>query len=308
MTKKILIISGPTATGKTDLAIKFAKKFNGELISADSRQIYQGMDIGTGKDHPQGFKINLTDLITPLESFSVAEYQKMAQKKISEIHQKNKLPIIVGGTGQYIDSIINPDKSTYSIKPNNFLRFFLNKLSTLTLQKIYRYMDRGAFDALNNSEQHNPHRLIRKIEIKLSKLLSNNTNSPALPREGSGEGYNVLHLSLTAPTSFLYPRVDARVQKRLEIGLLDEIKDIIKKYSWSAPGLNTLAYKEFKEYFLNKKSLDTCIEKWRFDEHAYVRRQITWFKKQKNIVFIDISDSKYINHTLLAVKKWYNLS
>lgn len=307
MTKKILIISGPTATGKTDLAIKFAKKFNGELISADSRQIYQGMDIGTGKDHPQGFKVYLTDLITPSESFSVAEYQKMAQKKISEIHQKNKLPIIVGGTGQYIDSIINPDKSTYSIKPNNFLRFFLNKLSTLTLQKIYRYMDRRAFDALNNSEQHNPHRLIRKIEIKLNNIINKKNSLPSCQR-GVGGNWDILHLSLTASTSFLYPRVDARVQKRLEMGLLDEIKKIVKKYSWSAPGLNTLAYKEFKDYFFNKKSLDTCIDKWRFDEHAYVRRQITWFKKQKNIVFIDISDSKYINHTLLAVKKWYNLS
>lgn len=307
MTKKILIISGPTATGKTDLAIKLAKKFNGVLISADSRQIYREMDIGTGKDHPKDFKINLVDLITPDLSFSVAQYQRLALQKISEIHSKNKLPIIVGGTGQYIDSLINPDKSTYSIKPNNFLRFFLNKLSTLTLQKIYRYMDRRAFDALNNSEQHNPHRLIRKIEIKLNNIFNKKNSLPSCQR-GVGGDWDILHLSLTAPTSFLYPRVDSRVQKRLEMGLLDEIKKIVKKYSWSAPGLNTLAYKEFKEYFLNQKFLETCIEKWRFDEHAYVRRQITWFKKQKDIVFIDISNSKYINHTLLAVKKWYNLS
>ncbi|HWS48612.1 MAG TPA: tRNA (adenosine(37)-N6)-dimethylallyltransferase MiaA [Candidatus Methanoperedens sp.] len=322
MIKKILIISGPTATGKTDLAIELAKKYNGVLISADSRQIYQGMDIGTGKDHPKDLSINLIDLIPPSESFSVAQYQKMALKKITEIHSKNKLPIIVGGTGQYIDSIINQDKSTYFIKPNNILRFFLNKLSTPTLQKIFQILDKKTFESLNNSEQHNPHRLIRKIEIRLlrrftprndviannkSSVIANNKSS-VIASEAWQSSFNILHLSLTAPTSFLYPRVDARVQKRLEMGLLGEIKNILKKYSWSVPGLNTLAYKEFKEYFLNKKSLDSCIEKWRFGEHAYVRRQITWFKKQKNIVFIDISDSKCMSHTLLTVKKWYNLS
>lgn len=313
---KILIISGPTATGKTDLAIRLAKKFSGELISADSRQIYQGLDIGTGKDHPQNFKINLVDLITPDLSFSVAQYQKLALQKISEIHLKNKLPIIVGGTGQYIDSIVNPDKSTYSIRPNNFLRFFLNKLSTPTLQKIYCFLDKKNFDSLNNSEQHNPHRLIRKIEIKLSNinifsknLLSNNKSFPALTREGLGEGYNVLHLSLTAPTSFLYPRINTRVQKRLDIGLLDEIKKkILKKYSWSSPGLNTLAYKEFKNYFNQKKPLSDVIKEWQGDEHAYARRQITWFKKQKNILFVDITDPNFVAHTLNTVKKWYNLS
>ena len=304
---KLLIISGPTATGKTDLAIKLAQKFNGVLISADSRQIYQGMDIGTGKDHPKNFKINLVDLITPDLSFSVAQYQKLALEKISEIHSKNKLPIIVGGTGQYIDSIINPDKSTYTIRPNNYLRYFLNKLSTPSLQKIYKILDKKTYDSLNNSEQHNPHRLIRKIEIKLSTI----KNIAPLPQGGVPEGrggFNILHLSLTAPTSFLYPRIDTRVQKRLDIGLLDEIKKLLKKYKWSDPGLNTLAYKEFKDFFNGKTSLAETQKIWAFDEHAYARRQITWFKKQNNIKFIDITDSKYLTLTLDKVKKWYNLS
>jgi len=300
---KILIISGPTATGKTDLAVKLAKEFNGALISADSRQIYQNLDIGTGKDHPKDFKINLIDLITPDLSFSVAQYQKLAFQKISEIYLQNKLPIIVGGTGLYIDSIVNPDKSTYSIQPNPILRFILNKLSTSNIQRIYKLLDKNSFNNLNNSEQHNPHRLIRKIEIKLSRrdVLQNvSTNQ---------NNFNFLHLSLTAPTSFLYPRIDTRVQKRLDIGLLDEIKKLLKKYSWSDPGLNTLAYKEFKDYFSNVGvSLAETQKKWTFDEHAYARRQITWFKKQTNIHFIDITKPKYLLHTLDLVKKWYNLS
>jgi len=310
MSNKLLIISGPTASGKTDLAIKLAKKYNGELISADSRQIYRGMNIGTGKDHPKDFKINLVDLITPDQSFSVAQYQKLALQKIAEIHAKNKLPIIVGGTGQYIDAIVNPNKSTYSIKPNKFLRYFLNKLSTPTLQKIYKILDKKNFESLNNSEKHNPHRLIRKIEIFFSRKspLSKGDLEGLKTKEGTGVDWNILHLSLTAPTSFLYPRIDTRVQKRLDIGLLDEIKNILKNYSWSDPGLNTLAYKEFKNYFNKKSSLSESIKKWTFDEHAYARRQLTWFKKQKNIIFIDISKPKYLSQILSKVNKWYNLS
>jgi len=302
---KLLIISGPTATGKTGLAIKLAKKFNGELISADSRQIYQGMDIGTGKDHPQNIKINLVDLITPAESFSVAQYQQLAFEKIAEIQNQNKLPIIVGGTGQYIDSLVNPDKSTYSIRPNKVLRFFLNKLSTPTLQNIYKLLDKNNFNNLNNSEQHNPHRLIRKIEIKLNL---NKKLSPSLSREGLGVGLNILHLSLTAPNSYLYPRIDARVQKRLDLGLINEIKKLLKKYSWVDPGLNTLAYKEFKDFFNHKNNLNNCIEVWRFHEHAYARRQKTWLKKRDDLIFIDITDPNYPQKTLDLVKKWYNLS
>lgn len=211
------------------------------------------------------------------------------------------MPIIIGGTGQYIDAIINPNKSTYSIKPNRFLRYFLNKLSTPTLQKIYKILDKNNFESLNNSEKHNPHRLIRKIEIKLSsKDVINHfsTKNPDL---------NILHLSLTAPTFYLYPRIDSRVEKRLELGLLDEIKKVLKQYSWFDPGLNTLAYKEFKNYFNKKSTLSESIKKWTFDEHAYARRQLTWFKKQKDIFFIDISQSRYQSKIFNLVNKWYNL-
>ncbi len=301
MSKKILIISGPTATGKTDLAIKLAKTYNGVLISADSRQIYEGLDIGTGKDHPKNLKIHLIDIISPRETFSVAQFQKMAFQKINLAHRQNKLPIIVGGTGQYIDAIVNPYKNTYHIKPNQFLRFFLNKLPLKSLQTIYKLLDKKNFESLNNSEQHNPHRLIRKIEIKLSlKKL------PAPSREGLGEGFNILHLSLTAPTQYLYGRIDTRIKKRLSSGLLEEIKKLLKTYKWSDPGLNTLAYKEFKNYFTVGASFTDAQKKWRFDEHAYARRQLTWFKKRSEAVFVNITKPKHSSRIFSLVKKWYN--
>ena len=125
MKNKLLIISGPTASGKTALAVKLAKKYNGEIISADSRQIYKHLDIGTGKDHPKDVKIHLIDLIDPGQSFSVAQYRKLALAKISEIQAKNKLPILVGCSGFYIDAVVSPKYDTFTIKPNYLLRTIL---------------------------------------------------------------------------------------------------------------------------------------------------------------------------------------
>jgi tRNA dimethylallyltransferase len=299
MSNKLLIISGPTATGKTALAIKLAKKFDGELISADSRQIYRGMYIGTGKDHPQDINIHLIDIINPNQSFSVAQYRQLALEKIAEIQSKNKLPIIVGGTGQYIDSIVKP-RSTFSVKPNKILRFFLNKLSVKNLQKIYSLLNKKNFLLFNNSERNNPHRLIRKIEIFLS------FKAPLLQRGIKGD-FDVLHLSLTAPNSYLYSRIDTRVKNRLDLGLIDEIKYLLKSYRWSNPGLNTLAYFDFKKYFNHQKPFENCVDVWRFHEHAYARRQKTWFKKITPILFVDITEPDFPQKAVDLVRKWYNL-
>jgi tRNA dimethylallyltransferase len=310
MFNKILIISGPTATGKTDLAIKLAKEFNGELISADSRQIYKDMDIGTGKDHPKDIPIHLIDIINPNQAFSVAQYRKLALSTIYDLQSKNLLPVVVGGTGQYIDSLINP-QPTFSIKPNKILRFILNKLHLKTLQRIYRFLDFRQFDCLNNSEIHNPHRLIRKIEISVFRYFH-----PSLLREGQGVSFDFLHLSLTASNTYLFPRIDSRVEKRLENGLLDEIETLLSKYSWNHPGLNTIAYKEFKPYFSkvgvwlaqtrSTDILNSCISEWKSDEHKYARRQKTWFNKRPDIIFVDITNNNFLKKITNLVSKWYN--
>ena len=308
MSNKLLIISGPTATGKTSLACEIAKEFNGELISADSRQIYRGMDIGTGKDHPKDTTIHLIDIINPNESFSVAQYRLLGLEKIKEIQSREKLPIIVGGTGQYIDSIINPQE-TFSVKPNNFLRFFLNKFSLSLLQLTLKTLNFKTFKLLNNSDRNNPRRLIRKIEIRLLRRFTprNDVIAPARPSGGSEawqSRLNYLHLSLTAPNPLLFSKINQRVEDRLKNGLLKEIESLLKKYKWTDPGLNTLAYKEFSH--LNKgRSLNDCVTQWQSDEHKYVRRQKTWFKKQPNLFFIDVSKTSK-KQIIDMVSKWYN--
>jgi len=301
--KKLLIISGPTATGKTDLAVNIAKKYNGELVSGDSCQIYKGMDIGTGKDQPEGTPIHLIDIITPDQKFSVADFQKVGIETIKEIQSRGKLPILVGCSGFYIDSIINPSYDTFSVRPNHFLRFIFSFLSVKSLQKIYKFLDPKLFNELNHSDINNHYRLTRKIEIKLFKK---NIKSSTLDIKN----FDLLHISLTAPLDFLYQRIDARVQKRIDIGFLDELKTLLKKYKWSDPGMQIAAYHCLKPYF-DKKSPDIfkeCLQKWSFAEHSDARRQSCWFKSRKNILFFDITKKDYQKNITKLISKWYTKS
>jgi len=300
MFNKLLIISGPTATGKTDLAVKLAEKYNGELVSGDSCQIYKGMDIGTGKDQPDTTPIHLIDIITPDQKFSVADFQKIGLETISNIQSRGKLPILVGCSGFYIDSLINPNYNTFSVKQNKFLRFILNRFSITTLQKIYKLLDSQNFSKLNHSDINNHYRLSRKIEIKLFK--KNIRNSKLDIRH-----FDLLHISLTAPLDFLYKRIDARVQKRIDIGFLEEITNLLKKYKWSDPGMQIGAYQCLKPYFKHKTSeeLKNCLQKWSYAEHSDARRQSCWFKTKSGALFFDITDKKFPKNIFNQVTKWY---
>ena len=304
MLNKILIISGATATGKTDLAVELAKKYNGELVSTDSCQIYKGLDIGTGKDQPDETPIHLVDLINPDQKFSVAQFQQAGLEIINKLHSQNKLPILVGCSGFYLDSLINPNYDTFSIKPNKIWRFISTKLSVKTLQKIYKLLDNENFSKLNHSDINNHYRLTRKIEIKLSK------KSPSLSREGVGVGFNILHISLTAPLDFLYNRIDQRVQKRIDIGFLDEIKNLLKKYSWDDPGFKIAAYECLKPYFQNPTNevLSDCLQKWRYAEHSDARRQSTYLKSRykDSAKFFDITSPGFKDKIFKTISKWYN--
>jgi tRNA dimethylallyltransferase len=301
MFNKLLVISGPTATGKTDLAVKLAKKYKGELVSGDSCQIYKGMDIGTGKDQPNETSIHLIDLITPNQKFSVADFQKIGLKTIKEIQSQGKLPILVGCSGFYIDSLINPNYTTFSVKPNKFLRFIFKFLSVSTLQKIYKFLDSDNFLKLNHSDVNNHYRLSRKIEIKLfQKNIRNSTLDI--------RNFDLLHISLTAPLDFLYQRIDARVKKRMDIGFLDEIKKLLKKYKWSDSGMQIAAYQSLKPYFENKSDLDSCLQSWSFAEHSDARRQSCWFKTKSNALYFDITQKGFDKKIFNQIAKWYTKS
>jgi len=268
---KLLVICGPTAIGKTALAAFLAKKFNGELISADSRQVYRGMDIVTGKDRPN-VPIWLYDVVNPDEEFSVSHWVKLASDAIVNIQKRNKLPIVVGGTGLYIHALLNP-LETINIPPDSKLRTQLSILSKTQLQEKLQKIAPNIWKELNISERNNPRRLNRKIEINESKIDGNKQQNL----------FNYLMVGLTAPLTELDQRIDKRFAKRVQQGMNDEINILIKKYKQDLPSMSAIG----------------------LNEHAYARRQMTWFKKQAGIHWFTITKLGYKSDVTAEVSKWY---
>jgi len=296
---KLLIVSGPTATGKTAVAVRLAKKYNGELISADSRQVYRGMDIGTGKDVGSllGVTMWMYDAVNPDESFSVSAYAKKAIACVEDIRSRGKLPIIVGGTGLYIQSLIQT-VPTIGVKPDTNLRNILNTYSIEKLQILVQEEFPKLWDRLNNSDRNNPHRLIRKIELGRAGFLS--IHKPSVMKQ------NVCWIGLTAPFPYLYNLIDARVDKRVIDGVIDEVTKLVQKgYGWHLLSMSGLGYKEWKGYIEGEVEKKEVIQKWKYDEHGYARRQMTWFKRNKNIHWFDVSKIGYGKEIESVVDSWY---
>jgi tRNA dimethylallyltransferase len=298
--QKILVICGPTATGKTGFAIRAAKEFNGELISADSRQVYIGMDIGTGKDHPKEMKINLIDVVKPDEDFNVFLYHLMVLKKIKEISKNKKLPILVGGTGFYIKAILDGIE-TLKIPPNEKVREGMKNWTKKELFDYLQEIDPVKATSLNRSDKNNPRRLIRAIEIELFKK-----ENPSW-KEAKNKGFDVLMIGLKSDFKNLYKRVDKRVLERIKKGSEKEVRNLLKKgYDWNLPSLNSMGYIQWKDYFNGKISKDLLIKKWQYDEHNYARRQMIWFKKDRRINWFDINSEKWQDKATRKVKNFLN--
>jgi tRNA dimethylallyltransferase len=274
---KIIVILGQTATGKSALAVKLAKKISGEIISADSRQVYKGLDIGTGKiskKEMQSVPHHLLDVINPKKNFTVAEYKKLAEEKIKEIISRGKTPIICGGTGFYIDAVtkgvIFPE-----VPPNPKLRATLNKKSTAILFAMLQKIDKARAD---NIDPKNKVRIIRAIEIvkTLGKVPHLAVKLPS---------YKFIKVGLYLPTDKLRKKVEKRVRKMLKNGLLKEIKKL-KKLGVSEKRLKELGF----EYN------DPTYEKVINGTMQYAKRQIVWFKRDKKIKWFDASKLKNLAH------------
>ncbi len=296
---KVLVITGPTATGKTARAVALAKKFNGELVSADSRQVYRGMDIGTGKDTEmlEGIPMHLYDIVSPDEPFNISLYQTKAHACIEDIMKRKKLPIIVGGSGLYVHVLFHP--LTIQVEPNEPLRSELSILSKEDLQKKLQEVGKKYWDALNVSDRENPRRLIRKIEIATGNQ-EKVKQEPCL--------YDVLQIGLCLKTDELYQRIDARVEKRVSQGVTHEIQTLLDHgYGWDLPSMSSLGYRQWKPYFEGLVEKASVIQRWKYDEHAYARRQMTWFRKDKAIQWFDVQKSGKEDAIESLVASWYTL-
>ncbi|MBU4285053.1 tRNA (adenosine(37)-N6)-dimethylallyltransferase MiaA [Patescibacteria group bacterium] len=264
---KLIVIIGPTASGKSTFAIKLAKKINGEIISADSRQVYKGMDIGTGKTtkkEMQDIPHHIIDIANPQKQISVTEYKKLALQAIDKIYKQGKTPIICGGTGFYIQAMVN-EIVIPEVKPDWKLRKELEKKTEKELFKQLKKLDPNR---AKNIDAKNKRRLIRALEIIIK------TNKP-IPQLKSSPRFSVQYIKIEKSSAELKKLIDKRVDKMIKMGLEKEVNKLVKKYGWTTVLKNTIGYAEWK----NSENRKQIIETIKLHTLQYAKRQLTWFKK-----------------------------
>ncbi len=287
---KIIVILGPTASGKTKLAVKLAEEFNGEIVSADSRQVYRGMDIGTGKDLREYKNVlyHMIDVADPSEEFSLAHYQKLAYSAIDDVLQRGKLPIIVGGSGLYLQAVVDGYELS-SAKPDLGLREELEKKTVDDLYCELLKINHDFAEKINNSDRNNKRRLIRYIEIGTTNVNANNKDGSRintdlktdLYKSGTTGRYEALILGLSLSKEELHERIYKRIIDRLEnedmMGEVDRLHD--KGVSWKRLESFGLEYKFLSWHLQEKIDYNEMVEQLFLKTKQFAKRQMTWFKR-----------------------------
>ena len=288
MKPTVIVIGGPTASGKSGLAVELAKKINGEIISADSMQIYKDMDIGTAKvteKEKQGIPHYMIDIASPEERYSVSTYKKEAENKVEEILKKGKIPIIVGGTGLYIESLIYGIEFQEEEIDEEY-RQRLNEFAEKEgLEKLYNEAQKIDSQAMDKISPNDKKRIIRVLEI-YHKTGKTKTEQEIESRKNEVK-YNYKLFAITMERSELYKKIEKRIDKMLEEGLIEEVESIKKKYNKFPTAMQGLGYKEVVEYLENKITKEEMIEKLKKETRHYAKRQLTWFRKYKEMIWLD---------------------
>lgn len=296
MKKKILVIGGPTAVGKTELSIELAKRLNGEIISADSMQIYKHMDIGSAKvskEEMNGVVHHLIDVVDPSENFSVADYKEQGEKAIKEIISRGKLPIIVGGTGLYINSLTCNMNFTEAEKDEKY-RKDLDKLANEHGNNYIHEMLKD-IDPISYKEIHanNRKRVIRALEVY--KLTGKPFSSYNAGEDFYKSEYDVHYYVLTMDREKLYERINLRVDIMMEKGLLEEcIKLKEMGYTSSMQSMQGIGYKEILYYLEGDVKLQEAINMIKQGSRNYAKRQLTWFRRDPRVTFLDKDKLSYV--------------
>ncbi len=288
---KVVVIVGPTASGKTALSVELAKRFNGEIVSADSMQIYRGMDIGTAKvteEEKQGIVHHLIDIIDPSEEFSLAEYLELAKKTVKDIISRGKTPVIAGGTGLYVTSFtdnvkLSPTKADPEYRA--FLTEYAKLNGTRALHELLRPIDNESYLRLFDNDVK---RISRALEIYRS---SGKTIAEFNKESKQDPEFEFLKFGLNCEDrDFLYSRINRRVDIMLEQGLLDEVKRIFEQ-DRSGTARQAIGYRQFEDYFEGKITLDQAVEIVKQESRRYAKRQLTWFKRDKDIIWHNIDEN-----------------
>ena len=288
---KIVVILGPTASGKTNLAISLAKKYNGEIISADSRQIYQKMDVGTAKPEGEWKKFRgkkvfvsdsvpyyLVDVADPGNNFTLADFKARALEHIADIISRGKLPFVVGGTGLYLWSILE-NLDIPQVAPNLKLRRSLEKKSLPELVTLLKETDP---DSAEKIDLKNTRRVLRALEVFITtgeSFFKQRTKSTPL--------FDVLKIGLIWPKEKLYARIEQRIDQQMKQGLEAEVQKLLKqKYGPILPSMSSLGYKQIAAYLRGETTLAQAVENFKRDTRRYAKRQMTWFKRDKDVIWL----------------------
>lgn len=304
----LIVVAGPTASGKTSLAIGLAKLVGGEIVSADSMQIYKYMDIGSAKpteDERKQVKHHLIDFVEPDEEFSVADYTEAAHEVIRDILSRHKLPVMCGGTGLYINSVVDDvtfgeTETDYALREElaDYAKTHGNEAVLEMLKEI---------DPISAARLHpnNLRRIIRAIEFY---RLTGTTISAHQEMTKQHEGrYAPIMFCIDYDRQILYDRINKRVDIMLEEGLLDEVKGLMERgYTTALNSMKAIGYKELIAYFNGGTSLDEAVELIKQSSRRYAKRQLTWFRRDKRIIWLD-ADGDVLHEAYEKVKKIYNL-
>lgn len=297
--KKVLVISGSTASKKSETAIELAKKYDGEIISCDSVQVYRGLDIGSAKiqpDEKQGIAHHLIDIFDLNEKMDVALFQQLARKKIAEISERGRLPILVGGTGLYIKAVIND----YTFEEEE--EFETKDYSDMSNQELYdRLVEKDPLQAekihLNNRQ--------RLVRINQLMDTTNKTRTEIINQQDDEYIYDVKLFYLMTQRDKLVERIEERVEQMFEDGLLEEINKITQHgEKWDYQGLSAIGYKEFKKYYTREQTLDEIKEQIKIHTRQFSKRQMTWFKHQLVGDIVDVLQDNYMDILVKEIDQW----
>ena len=299
--KKVIAIAGPTASGKTALAVELAKKINGEVISCDSMQIYKDMSIGTAKptvEEMDGVPHYLIDFVSPDERYSVADFKRDAEEKIEYVLSKGKVPILCGGTGLYIDTLVlGIDYPEIELDQEYRDELMKKAESEEGLKELYEEAKSIDPEAMEKISENDKKRITRVLE--LYKATGKTKTELEKISRSNGVKYDYRVFAIDMDREKLYDRINRRVDIMIEQGLIDEVRNVIDKYDKFPTAMQGLGYKEVVEYFDGKLTKQEMIDKIKQETRRYAKRQLTWFRKNKNIVWIDGLDDRNKNIDLI---------
>lgn len=289
MKKPLIVLTGPTAVGKTSLSISLAKAVNGEIISADSMQVYKGMDIGSAKirkEEMQGVTHYLVDILEPEEEFHIVKFQELAKAALEEIYAKGKIPILVGGTGFYIQAVTRDIDFTQAEQETSYreeLEQFVKEKGAEYLHEKLREVDSKSAE---NIHANNVKRVIRALEFYHQNGTPISEHNEEQKQQTSP--YNLVYFVLTAPREILYERIDRRVDQMMEEGLLEEVKSLRERGCHRGMvSMQGLGYKEILAYLEGEYPLEEAVRILKRDTRHFAKRQLTWFRREQDVIWVD---------------------